>query len=452
MVFLDSSITNYRGWTTQLDDALDGFLNNEALSELLQVLPYQESAKQVQWDLEVLSALQRKKLETLIDHAIVHTQYYSRTARENNIREHDIKDIDDLQRFPSLSKSRLMQLPSDFLATKVMNDTGLKARVSRSSGTSGETQALIAHLEDEFVPNGAVQARYFQAWKIEEGEIITWVRRSPKPPFVAYHAGWHLYHSIRFSEVVKNPQILNECPSKVILGDPFELKAVARAAETKGITIPFKTILITYQILDNATRRTLEKVFGDRIFEIHSMTESSCPIAWECPTHAGLHVNSDYIISEVLDLNDDIVLPPGQVGELTITDLHNHLMPLIRYRTGDLATHISGVCRCGRALSLMAPSDGRIADTVETNNSRITPRNLFWETDPLGLGDFEVILSSHDHITIRYSRTISILSPRQERVLRRKLERLFGKTVQVQAVPELNPASSGKCPILIRST
>ena len=67
-------------------------------------------------------------------------------------------------------------------------------------------------------------------------------------------------------------------------------------------------------------------------------------MAWECPRCEGYHINADWIIVELLE--NGVPVPPGEEGDVVITNLHNHGMPFIRYAQGDRAVRYSGTpCR-----------------------------------------------------------------------------------------------------------
>ena len=59
--------------------------------------------------------------------------------------------------------------------------------------------------------------------------------------------------------------------------------------------------------------------------------------ATECEHHRGLHLNMDFAITEVLNEANEPV-PPGSLGWLVGTSLHNIGMPLLRYRSGDVTS------------------------------------------------------------------------------------------------------------------
>jgi phenylacetate-coenzyme A ligase PaaK-like adenylate-forming protein len=83
-------------------------------------------------------------------------------------------------------------------------------------------------------------------------------------------------------------------------------------------------------------------------------------IAYECAARAGHHVAAESYIVEVLKGRQPAL--PGEVGDVVITDLDSFQVPLIRYRTGDRAVAVEGVCGCGRGLRRI----GRIEQAAAT--------------------------------------------------------------------------------------
>src|SRR5690606_38406780 len=89
--------------------------------------------------------------------------------------------------------------------------------------------------------------------------------------------------------------------------------------------------------------------------------------ASECP-EGGLHVDTEMCAVEI-DPHEE---GDGWVrGEILATGFANRAMPLLRYRTGDVATLRQGAhCPCGRARPLIEGIDGRIEDYVVTPDGR----------------------------------------------------------------------------------
>jgi phenylacetate-CoA ligase len=109
--------------------------------------------------------------------------------------------------------------------------------------------------------------------------------------------------------------------------------------------------------LTAATREELERAFGVRPFNLYGTTEG----LWgcDCAEHAGVHLFEDFTIVENVDA-DGRPVPAGEPGaRLLVTNLFNHIQPLIRFELGDMVTVDPQPCRvdarcCGCARSKVA--------------------------------------------------------------------------------------------------
>jgi phenylacetate-CoA ligase len=79
-------------------------------------------------------------------------------------------------------------------------------------------------------------------------------------------------------------------------------------------------------------------------------------------------VFDDIRIVEIL--RDGLPVAPGEDGDVVVTDLVNHAMPLIRYRIGDVASFLPGTCQCGREFSRLSAVKGRVSGTISTPDGR----------------------------------------------------------------------------------
>ncbi len=108
-------------------------------------------------------------------------------------------------------------------------------------------------------------------------------------------------------------------------------------------------------------RADISRVLGCQLGEMYGMREVAI-IASQCQ-HGSLHINDERVLVEILDL-DGNRLPAGERGEIVVTLLHSYEMPLIRYRTGDAGSLVSGPCECGLTLGRLELGVGRLQDMV----------------------------------------------------------------------------------------
>lgn len=137
---------------------------------------------------------------------------------------------------------------------------------------------------------------------------------------------------------------------KAIVGAPADLFVAARALRAAGWRLPLRAVLASGDQLSPSARRALGELFGAPVRDIYGGGEP-LDVAWTCSA-GGHHLNADMLQVEALG-PDGAALPTGDVGELAVTVLVNHAMPLLRYRTGDRGRLIAERCACGSPFPLV---------------------------------------------------------------------------------------------------
>jgi phenylacetate-coenzyme A ligase PaaK-like adenylate-forming protein len=122
----------------------------------------------------------------------------------------------------------------------------------------------------------------------------------------------------------------------------------------------------------------MRALLGLRALDIYGLSEVIGPgVACECvEAQAGLHVNEDHFLVEVVDPDSGRPLGPGERGELVFTTLTKEAMPLLRYRTGDIAALDRSACPCGRTLARMSKVTGRRDDMLVIRGVNVYPSEV----------------------------------------------------------------------------
>jgi phenylacetate-coenzyme A ligase PaaK-like adenylate-forming protein len=170
------------------------------------------------------------------------------------------------------------------------------------------------------------------------------------------------------------PDILTCTPSYAIrLGE-----ALAEAGAGPGRGLSLRGGIFGAEPWTEEMRLRLEELLGIRALDIYGLSEIIGPgVAAECIVAAdGLHVNEDHFLVEALDPVTGLPVPDGQPGELTFTTLTKQALPLLRYRTGDIASLRRGTCACGRTLVKMSKITGRKDDMLVIRGVNVYPSEL----------------------------------------------------------------------------
>src|ERR1019366_8290821 len=125
-------------------------------------------------------------------------------------------------------------------------------------------------------------------------------------------------------------------------------------------------------------RSRIEELLGLRALDIYGLSEViGTGVAAECVVAAdGMHVNEDHFLVEAVDLVTGAGVPDGTAGELVFTTVTKEALPLLRYRTGDIAALQRRRCPCGRTLIKMSRITGRRDDMLVIRGVNVYPSAL----------------------------------------------------------------------------
>lgn len=133
------------------------------------------------------------------------------------------------------------------------------------------------------------------------------------------------------------PTVIATYPSAAVL-----LAQERRAGRLKAFP---REIWTGGENLSMASRNFVREAFGCPLANSYGASEF-LSLAFECAEGA-MHLNSDWAILEPVDAQGRAV-PPGRAGATTLlTNLANHVQPLIRYDLGDRVVMHEVPCRCG---------------------------------------------------------------------------------------------------------
>ncbi|QBE62516.1 phenylacetate--CoA ligase family protein [Pseudoduganella lutea] len=140
---------------------------------------------------------------------------------------------------------------------------------------------------------------------------------------------------------------------------PSSSYELARAAEQLNHPLRLRAVVTGSEPVYPAQREQIERAFNCRVFDFYGMAERTA-FAAQCE-HGYYHLNPEYSYVEILDERNE---PTTDFGYVVGTTLHNHVMPLVRYRISDKARWVSGPCPCGRHYPRIELSSGKVEDQL----------------------------------------------------------------------------------------
>lgn len=330
---------------------------------------------------EELRAIQNEKLVKQVKHVYDNVKYYRDMMDEKGISPDDIKSVDDLHKLPFLTKADLRDAyPYGLLGTDLKNCV----RIQSTSGTTGRRVVAFYTQKDIDLWEDCC-ARAIVAAGGNNGDVCQ----------VAYgyglftggaglNGGSHkvgcLTLPMSSGNTERQIQFMRDLHSTIICCTPSYAAYIGETLKEMGLTpddIDLKAGIFGAEPWTEEMRRDIESSLGIKAYDIYGLTETSGPgVAFECEAQAGMHINEDHFLAEIIDPETGEVLPEGSKGELVFTSLDKEAFPLLRYRTRDICVLSRKKCSCGRTLIKMSKPMGRSDDMLIIRGVNVFPSQI----------------------------------------------------------------------------
>jgi phenylacetate-CoA ligase len=255
----------------------------------------------------------------------------------------------------------------------------------------------------------------------------------------------------------RQAMLLHDLGAQVLVATPSYALVIAQAvhdAEIDPAALELQLGLFGGEPWTEGLREEIERALpGLRAVNFYGLSEMCGPgVATEClEARDGLHVHEDHFIVEVVDPDSGASLDEGVEGELVFTTLLKEAMPLLRYRTGDIATVTFEACTCGRTTARIRELRGRRDDMIIVRGVNVYPSNVEHAllTIPEAAPHYQVVVErtgAMDELTVQCEPATANVDPAMlrtavERVLREQL----GVRVHADVLePGQVPRSEGK--------
>lgn len=328
-----------------------------------------------------IELFQEELLKKALDYLASHSKYYKRLFENNNIDIHDINTLEDLRKLPFTEKKDLQCYNDDFICC----EKGDIVDYVTTSGTLGEP-VTFACTENDLRRLAFNEKKSFECAGVKRGDIVQLMTTLDKRFMagLAYFLGLREMGAsvIRVGNGIPELQwdtIQRLKPDTIMCVPSFILRLV-QYAEERGIDYKNSSIKRIIGIGEGLRDQNFElNLLGSKIkekwdvqlFATYSSTEMGATFS-ECEYGLGGHVHPELIIVEIIG-EDNMPVPDGQPGEVVVTTLGVEGMPLLRFRTGDIAAKITEQCKCGRWSYRLTPLVGRKNNMIKLKGTTLYP-------------------------------------------------------------------------------
>jgi phenylacetate-CoA ligase len=421
-----------------------------------------------------LRARQDALLQRIVRRALTTVPYYRDVARERGLGPDDIRTVDDLSALPIIDKNVFRSRPlEDFLADDLPRWRRLPYT---TSGSTGDPFRFV--LDRNAMPLVFASHLYYDALHgldpLDRSLRIMGPPSQDPPPeapplgarlrAVATRLTQRSYErltQVRLSTIEASPErvraILDAFQPTYILGYTATLASIADAFLASGYR-PRRALRAVITIAETLTperQRSLEACFEAPIVNRYGQREFKYWCAQSPPGDPSRFiVNTELVAWETLRA-DGSPAPHGEVGRVVLTNLHNEVMPFLRYETGDLAAVDASPWPDGPGFPVVTRLDGRTQEVLRTPSGRTIDATTLGHhlavvrghVDSIRL--YQLIQTDRDRVTLRIVPPAPLDAPTLERI-RNDLADLLGPglAISLEVVEDIPLEKSGKRPIL----
>ena len=330
---------------------------------------------------ETMTALQNEKLLKQVRHVWDNVPYYRKKMEEKGVTPDDIKSIDDLHKLPFLSKADLRDAYPYGLVGKPLKDC---VRIQSTSGTTGKRVVAFYTQHDIDLWEDCCARAIVAAGGTSEDVCQVSYGYGLFTGGPGLNGGSHKVGCLTVPTSSGNTDrqimFINDLSTTILCCTPSYAAYLGERMKEMGMgpnDIPLKAGIFGAEAWSEEMRQDIQNTMGIKAYDIYGLTELSGPgVSFECSEQAGMHVNEDHFIPEIIDPDTGEVLPLGSEGELVFTSLDKEAFPLLRYRTRDICCLSREKCSCGRTLIKMQKPKGRSDDMLIIRGVNVFPSQI----------------------------------------------------------------------------
>jgi phenylacetate-CoA ligase len=329
-----------------------------------------------------IERLQLERLQKTASLVYGSVPFYRNHFKQRNLHPEDIRSLADLKMLPLTTKKDLRDhYPFGLFAVKQEE----MVRVHASSGTSGKP-TVVGYTQNDIDMWGSIVARAIAMAGGRPGSVL-----HNAYGYGLFTGGLGLHYGSEKLGMITVPvsggnmdrqiTLIEDFKPSVICGTPSYVLNLAETIESQGkdpAALSLEFGIFGAEPWSDKMRDTLENKLGIKACDIYGLSEVIGPgVAMECPeSQDGLHVAEDHFLVEVINPDTLEQMPEGEAGELVFTSLTKEAFPIIRYRTGDIASIRYGTCSCGRTTVKMSRVKGRVDDMLIIRGVNVFPSEM----------------------------------------------------------------------------
>ncbi|MFA7097978.1 MAG: hypothetical protein WC383_16025 [Gammaproteobacteria bacterium] len=323
---------------------------------------------------------QMLKFNRVFSHACKYVPFYSTLYRRNDILGKTLHYPDELDLVPIVTKKDFRSVPHNELVSQVP-----MGRVNRhfTSGSTGEPFLVEMSKQAEYTAHMRIFFTLLRHGYDPSKRMLILSRYESDSKFeVERDIGLlkTLQKSIglfdrRIVSIYQNQETIVRSIMRfkpyVMVSTPGVLSILINHLKTSRIRLEVPLLFLTSETITPVFLREIHEYLGSTVIDMYGCME--CPsIGYEVNGSGKRYVSTESCLVELESVDDNA---PTQ-SNVIITNLLNHIQPVIRYSVGDRALGTQNRTKCIRALGKIT---GRVDDIIKTVDGTIIAHHHAYE-------------------------------------------------------------------------
>jgi len=401
-----------------------------------------------------LEELQLKRLKQTVSLACKNIPFYKEQFSKLNLKPKDITSLKDVPKLPFTTREDLREnYPFGMLAVPKEQ----VVRLHTSSGTTGKPKAIFFSKKD--VDRAAeLIARCLIMTGVKKDDVL-----QNMMTYGLFTGALVMHYGAEKVGVLVIPAGPGNTKRQIALMQDFKTTTLhltpsyalylAGVMNNEGLgpkDFSLRRAYMGSEPYSEETRKKIEKFFKIDVYNSYGLSEMNGPgVAFECIEKNGMHLWEDNFIMEIIDPDTGERMPEGEKGELVLTTLYREAMPILRYRTRDIAMIISGKCKCGRTHRRISRIIGRTDDMIIVRGVNIFPQQI--ERVLMGIKavaqNYQIVLESYDQMTVRVEISKELFDGKVEHLVNLQSEITEKIRSEILVKPKIELLEPGTLPV-----
>lgn len=325
---------------------------------------------------KTLKAYQLGELQKTLMYAKEKSRFYQNALSDIDLNA--IKTFKDFERIPLTTPEDIKQHTHEFVC--VPSSDIERIVTLNTSGTTGDEKRLFFTHEDLEATIDFFQ--YGMNCLVDESDKVMVLLPGPTQSSIGDLLQKALSRSNiecvvhgLLNDVEKTAACIEEHKITCIVGIPMQVLYLSKLKPELFYT-HIKKVLLSTDYVPDALVEALSKNGACKVYNHYGMTEMGYGGGVECECLNGYHLRENHLYFEIINPITGESVRDGEYGEVVFTTLNRQAMPLIRYRTGDIARYMIEPCACGTFLRTMEKVRGRIENQVFLHGYEIHLRDF----------------------------------------------------------------------------